>query len=240
MAGLLRSRALSVLCIVALFAFGPASAEEPSAEDIVKQLEAAPGQTLEVEPPMISGAPPPTSGPESDTSTNSAPSAGMSLDSAMPKSARPYAPSPSKSLVQQLKTKNPRHGGTEARAKVADLVKTSDLKAMDLEIYFDYGSAGIAPSSIPTLVQLGKALSDERLKGRIFMIAGHTDGKGGTSYNQQLSQRRAEAVKTFLGGFGLEASQLIPVGYGKEQLKNADDPFAAENRRVQIVNLAQK
>ena len=39
--------------------------------------------------------------------------------------------------------------------------------------------------------------------------------------------------------FAVPTDQLIAVGYGKEQLKNAIDPAAEENRRVQVVNLGK-
>ena len=40
--------------------------------------------------------------------------------------------------------------------------------------------------------------------------------------------------------YGIEASNLVTVGYGKTQLKNPSDPFGFENRRVQVVNMADK
>jgi outer membrane protein OmpA-like peptidoglycan-associated protein len=73
------------------------------------------------------------------------------------------------------------------------------------------------------------------------LISGYTDAKGGDEYNQHLSERRAEAVKRFLmQKFGLTSGTLVTAGYGKEQLKNTADPFAAENRRVQIANMEAK
>ena len=70
------------------------------------------------------------------------------------------------------------------------------------------------------------------------MVAGHTDAKGDDAYNQQLSGRRAESVKAYLvAHHHIPASNLIAVGYGKSKLKNANDPFSPENRRVQIVNM---
>jgi flagellar motor protein MotB len=54
-----------------------------------------------------------------------------------------------------------------------------------------------------------------------------------------LSRRRAEAVKQFLvRTCQLDSNQLSVVGFGSEQLKNKIDPFADENRRVQIVNVS--
>jgi hypothetical protein len=71
----------------------------------------------------------------------------------------------------------------------------------------------------------------------VGLIARRTDGAGSDSYNQSLSERRAEAVKVFLAQqFKLSRDQLLALGFGRSQLKNAADPLAAENRRVQIVN----
>ena len=112
---------------------------------------------------------------------------------------------------------------------------------IDLEIYFDYKSAAISAKAVPDLAILGKALRNPDLAGSVFMIAGHTDAKGGDQYNLGLSERRAEAVRRYLiQKFGLSADTLMSVGYGKEQLKDKDDPYAAENRRVQVVNVGPK
>ena len=79
-----------------------------------------------------------------------------------------------------------------------------------------------------------------KLAGDTFLIAGHTDAAGTDSYNQSLSERRAEAVKIFLAQqFKLSSDQLVAIGFGKSQLKNTGNPLAAENRRVQIVNTEQ-
>ena len=97
------------------------------------------------------------------------------------------------------------------------------------------------PEAVPALVTLGRALSSPELKGKMFMIGGHTDAKGGDEYNLDLSKRRAQAVERFLEqNFDLHAENFFVVGFGKEQLKNKADPFAAENRRVQIVTMADQ
>ena len=51
---------------------------------------------------------------------------------------------------------------------------------------------------MPQVTALGEALTSADLKGRTFILAGHTDAKGGDTYNQGLSERRADAVKRFL------------------------------------------
>jgi hypothetical protein len=71
---------------------------------------------------------------------------------------------------------------------------------------------------------------------RMSLAANGNDG-----YNRSLSERRAEAVKTFLTEqFRLSPEQLLAIGFGRTQLKNTANPLAAENRRVQIVNIEQQ
>lgn len=127
------------------------------------------------------------------------------------------------------------------RAQRKKLAKIAAQKpSIDLEITFDYDSAEIGSKAMPTLISLGTALRSHELHGAVFLLAGHTDAKGSDEYNQQLSERRAAAVKHFLASkFGVPPEDLIAVGYGEEQLKNRADPYAAENRRVQIVNMEQ-
>jgi len=113
-----------------------------------------------------------------------------------------------------------------------------DRPKIDLDVNFDYNSAQITTKAEAQLNELGDALRDARVKGSAVVLGGHTDGKGGDSYNQKLSERRAEAVKKYLvGKLKLSADDMSTVGYGKKHLKNTDDPFAAENRRVQIINM---
>jgi len=142
-------------------------------------------------------------------------------------------------FVNSLRNRTTRSLTTVERDKIATIAK--DRPSIDLEINFDFNSASIGSKALPQVTALGDALSSSDLKGRTFVVAGHTDAKGGESYNQVLSERRAEAVKRFLREkYGIEASNLVTVGYGKSQLKSPTDPLADENRRVQVVNVADK
>lgn len=110
--------------------------------------------------------------------------------------------------------------------------------SVSFEIYFDYNSAQLAPASFPTLIQLGQALTDQRLGKFRFLVAGHTDASGGREYNRRLSEQRAEAVSTFLiTNFKVAAARVAPIGFGMEQLKDAANPLAGINRRVEVINL---
>jgi outer membrane protein OmpA-like peptidoglycan-associated protein len=142
-------------------------------------------------------------------------------------------------FVNSLRNRTTRSLTTVERDKIATIAK--DRPSIDLEINFDFNSASIGSKALPQVTALGDALSSSDLKGRTFVVAGHTDAKGSEPYNQMLSERRAEAVKRFLREkYGIEASNLVTVGYGKSQLKSPTDPLADENRRVQVVNVADK
>ena len=129
-----------------------------------------------------------------------------------------------------------------AKAPVAppnavDVAAKQQLPSVDIEVFFEFDSADITPPAVETLTPLGRALTDGRLAGGTFLIAGHTDGKGPAPYNLRLSQQRAEAVRQLLiDRFGIEPARLIARGYGSERLKNRKRPTADENRRVQIIN----
>jgi outer membrane protein OmpA-like peptidoglycan-associated protein len=113
--------------------------------------------------------------------------------------------------------------------------------SIDLEVNFDYNSDNIGSKAVPQVTALGEALASPDLKGGTFILAGHTDAKGSDTYNQGLSERRAEAVKQFLAEkYGIDANNLVTVGYGKTQLKNPAEPFTGENRRVQVINASDK
>ena len=143
-----------------------------------------------------------------------------------------------RSLVESLQGKPTRQITVEERTELAEITRDNDLPRIDLEVYFAYDSAAIEQAALPTLITLGQALADKKLKDAVFLIAGHTDAAGGAPYNQVLSERRAEAVKSLMvDTFKLNPKTLIAIGYGEEQLKLSHAPLAGENRRVQVVNL---
>ena len=125
---------------------------------------------------------------------------------------------------------------SNVQSSIPDLGK--ELPSVSFEIYFDYDSAAINPQSIPTLIQLGQALKDERLSKFRFLIAGHTDAAGQREYNRALSERRADAVRTFLvATFGIPYERVSPIGFGMEQLKDPKNPLSGVNRRVEVINI---
>ena len=142
-------------------------------------------------------------------------------------------------FVQTLRNRKTRSLSAGERTEIAELAATKPK--IDLEIRFDYNSADISRSSTQAVNELGKALSDPSLKGSTFVVAGHTDAVGGESYNQDLSERRADTIKKYLTEkYSITGSNLVTVGYGKTKPKDANAPMDPANRRVQVVNMDTK
>ncbi len=105
-------------------------------------------------------------------------------------------------------------------------------------ILFDTGSDVIRPESTPTLAEIGdmlKKYTDLRIR-----IEGHTDSQGDDASNQQLSERRAAAVRAFLvSTYGIEEARLESQGLGESTpVASNDSPEGRQqNRRVELVKL---
>jgi outer membrane protein OmpA-like peptidoglycan-associated protein len=142
-------------------------------------------------------------------------------------------------FVQTIRNRPTRSLSTDEREEIATIVK--DKPKIDLEINFDYNSANMSAKSLPSVQALGRALSNPDLKGSTFIVAGHTDAAGGDTYNQDLSERRADSIKHYLvDKFGIAGTDLVTVGYGKTKLKDPTNPLSEVNRRVQVVNMDNK
>ena len=142
-------------------------------------------------------------------------------------------------LLQNIRGRATRSLSASEREEISAIAK--DKPNIDLEITFDYNSADISTKSLPSVQALGKALTNPDLKGSTFVVAGHTDAAGGEAYNQDLSERRADSIKRYpTGKYSIAAADLVTVGYGKSKLKDPANPLAEMNRRVQVVNMANK
>lgn len=114
------------------------------------------------------------------------------------------------------------------------------LAQFTIAIQFDFNSARIRPDSFRAVGLMADALYHPYLQGYRFLIIGHTDGKGSREYNLKLSQQRADAIRAALiDPFGISSTRIEAVGLGEEQLLNRANPEAAENRRVQLINIGK-
>src|ERR1700722_5154649 len=124
------------------------------------------------------------------------------------------------------------------QAEVDQLKATPTPRGLVLtlgDVLFDTGRATLNPGSARKLDQLGQFLADH--PERRVQIAGFTDSVGTESYNQDLSQRRADAVKFALVSRGINSSRIGSQGYGKgfPVADNADTGGRQLNRRVEVV-----
>ena len=99
---------------------------------------------------------------------------------------------------------------------------------------FDFGKSTIRENSFPALDKLAKTLVEA--KNWKIDIDGHTDDKGSDSFNQKLSQDRANAVKSYLVSKGVTADTIIATGFGETKpiVKNDTDANRERNRRVEF------
>jgi OOP family OmpA-OmpF porin len=104
-------------------------------------------------------------------------------------------------------------------------------------ILFDIDKATIKPQSMGTINEIYKLLKDN--PGLKYEIDGHTDNTGNSKHNMELSQERADAVKTQLVSMGIDASRLTTKGFGdtKPISDNSDPAGRANNRRVEFVKV---
>ena len=203
---------LSIATIGAALGFGTGTAR--AGDNNVTEDEIVRALTPEKKPPLTRGL---SAGPQTS----------------------PAASAAEGKFVQTVRGRTTRSLSVSEREEIAAIVK--DKPKIDLEINFEYNSADISAKSLPSVQALGRALSNADLKGSTFVVAGHTDAAGGEGYNQDLSERRADAIKRYLvDKYGINGSDLVTVGYGKSKLKDPNQPMAEANRRVQVVNMENK
>jgi outer membrane protein OmpA-like peptidoglycan-associated protein len=102
-------------------------------------------------------------------------------------------------------------------------------------VLFKSGESTLLPEAQTRIAEVGKALMET--KDRSLVVEGHTDSQGSDVSNQQLSQRRAEAVKSYLVSAGYSSSLINAQGMGEARpvADNATAEGRANNRRVEIV-----
>ncbi|HEX7030093.1 MAG TPA: OmpA family protein [Gammaproteobacteria bacterium] len=103
------------------------------------------------------------------------------------------------------------------------------------DVLFETDEATIKAGANNDLENLAQFL--ERYPERDVRILGHTDSAGAASYNQQLSERRADAVKSYLVSEGIRASRITTAGRGETTPIASNDTAGGRqlNRRVEII-----
>jgi outer membrane protein OmpA-like peptidoglycan-associated protein len=129
----------------------------------------------------------------------------------------------------------PDNQGCPPEEKQLVVIQRDRIKINDT-IHFDFDKATIQPRSFPLLNQVAKVIR-EHPEIVSVSVEGHTDGQGSAAYNRGLSQRRAEAVRTYLIGQGVAAERLEARGFGEDRpiASNSTNAGRAANRRVEFI-----
>jgi outer membrane protein OmpA-like peptidoglycan-associated protein len=116
--------------------------------------------------------------------------------------------------------------------------KLAQLPQLAVEINFENDSVAIEPESYRTIGLIADVLHHPVLLRYKFLVVGHTSSTGDAKHNLDLSARRAEAIAEALGTtFAVSPSRLVAIGAGSELPVDPANPKAADNRRVQLVNI---
>lgn len=103
------------------------------------------------------------------------------------------------------------------------------------DVLFDTGAATLKPGADVVMGRVADFM--QKNAETKVMIEGHTDSRGSDQYNEELSQRRAEAVRTALATRGIDRNRVEAVGKGEGFPVASNDSSAGQqqNRRVEIV-----
>jgi len=125
-----------------------------------------------------------------------------------------------------------------AQRQLADLQAKQTDRGMVLtlgDVLFDTAASTLKPGATSTIDRIASFLKEN--EGTKVIVEGHTDSRGSDEYNQQLSERRAQAVADALAFRGIDRSRVEAVGRGKALPVASNDTAAGQqqNRRVELV-----
>jgi outer membrane protein OmpA-like peptidoglycan-associated protein len=126
----------------------------------------------------------------------------------------------------------------QAQAELAALKATPTARGLVLtlgDVMFDTGRSELKSGGMRKIEQLAQFLTEH--PERRVQIDGFTDSVGSDAYNEELSQRRADAVKAALVRQNIDAARISTEGYGKAYpvASNNDSGGRQLNRRVEVV-----
>ncbi len=123
----------------------------------------------------------------------------------------------------------------QANAIEIERMRDDTLKlSVNNEVSFDFGKDSLKPAFYPSLDSLTDVL--KKYDRTVVHVIGHTDSVGSQTYNQALSERRAQAVTTYLVNHGIPYDRMRSEGRGETEPRDTNETEAGRqlNRRVEI------
>ncbi len=119
-------------------------------------------------------------------------------------------------------------------AEAPVVAPTSTKVVLNADTFFDFDKATLKPEGRQMLDQVASQVDAVNLE--TLIATGHTDSIGTEAYNQKLSERRANSVKTYLVSKGIDANRIYVEGKGETSpvASNSTREGRAQNRRVEI------
>ncbi|MBL7870471.1 MAG: OmpA family protein [Cyclobacteriaceae bacterium] len=110
----------------------------------------------------------------------------------------------------------------------------------DSGLMFDLNKSNLSAATETNLSQLASTLN--KYDDTNILIEGHTDASGTNKYNQELSEKRAASVRSFLLAQQVAAQRMTAIGYGEEQpiASNKTNSGSQKNRRVEVAIFANE
>jgi outer membrane protein OmpA-like peptidoglycan-associated protein len=146
----------------------------------------------------------------------------------------------------QLQNETQRRVDADKRAAqaAADLARIASVKqeprgmviTLSGSVLFASAKSEVLPDAQVKLGNVATALTEQDPNSKI-LVQGYTDSQGGQAFNQDLSQRRADSVRSYLVSHGLAADRVTAQGFGMGSpiADNSSAEGRANNRRVEIV-----
>ncbi len=153
------------------------------------------------------------------------PATGVQGCDGVPAPVAPAAPAPAAA---------PAAPAPAAAPAVVPAAPATEKVSFAADAFFDFNKTALKPEGKAKLDDLADKVKGLNLE--VVIAVGHTDSVGSDAYNDKLSVKRSEAVKSYLAGKGIDASKIYTEGKGEKQpvADNKSAEGRAKNRRVEI------
>jgi len=144
--------------------------------------------------------------------------------------------------VANAQDKCPKEAGVATNNGCPEMISEVNLKQVQDELnanahalLFESSKATIKAEALSYLDKIAEVMN--KYPKNNFLIEGHTDNVGVSANNTELSRQRAESVKAYLGGKGINATRLTTIGYGDKKpiAPNTDEAGRTRNRRIEVL-----